>query len=390
MGNILNIINEDYELLNQDYYFIREYDSTIKNKTIESKLKTLGVDNFNYCTLKEAISRKDNTYVYFIFKQAKYTFDENTRYFSENLLSALRENDNIKLVYFIEDESVEFENLLLIDEYTKYENLNQKNVYVYNNNANMDLFLKENNSNLNVFKSSFLPVTYSNKFANFDVNYNFNRNFLFLIQNKRLKAHRFATLCFLLRSNIIEKTDWSFLENKRNGNIDLNLVNLLIDGNIYNNEINRLLDVDLKKNYHESSYNDYSTDLMKLETFEDSYINLVTESHFIESDIHITEKSYKPFYFYQIPIIIATKGHIKKMKELYGYDFFDDLVDHSYDDIENHKERITMIFKEIYRLHKIENDVVNFFKTNQNRFLKNNEITRRLKNINESNFFYNL
>jgi hypothetical protein len=395
MGDFLNIIAEDYELLNHDYYYFRIYDQIIKFNTIKSKLRTVGVKNVNFCTLDDAISSKDKTYTYFMFKQSVYRFNDSIRYFDEKLLNALRENNNIKLVYFIEDESVTLENLLLIDAYTKFENLNQKNVYVYNNNASMELFLKNNNLNFNVFKSSFLPITYSNKFNEFDIEFVKNKKFLFLIQNKRLKTHRFATMCFLMKNNLLSKIDWSFIENHMLGQFDFfnsNYLHNLLDKNIYENEIKILSNTILKKNNHESDIFDckYIVDFIVSETFQDSYVNITTESHFIESDIHITEKSFKPFYFYQIPIIIGTHGHVKKMKELYGYDFFDDIIDHSYDDVIDNQERLDMVLNEILRISNNEDAIKKFYKSNKARFEQNKMITQELKNITETNFFYNL
>jgi hypothetical protein len=395
MGDFLNIIAEDYELLDENHYYLRIYDQIIKFNTIKSKLRTLGVKNVNSCTLDEAISSKYETYVYFIFKQADYKFNDSVRYFDEKLLNALREKNNIKLIYFIEDESVSSENLLLIDAYTKFENLNQKNVYVYNNNANMGLFLKNNGLNFNVFKSSFLPITYSNKFNKINIEFNVDKKNLFLIQNRRLKSHRFATMCFLMKNNLLSKTDWSFIENHMLGQFDFfntNYLHNLLNKNIYENEIKILTNTILKKNNHEVIIDDdkFISDFMIPETFQDSYVNITTESHFIETDIHITEKSFKPFYFYQIPIIIATHGHIKKMKELYGYDFFDDLIDHSYDDVADNQKRLSMVLNEILRISNDEDNIKKFYKSNKARFEQNKMITQELKNINETNFFYNL
>ena len=395
MGDFLNILVGDYELLNHDHYYVRIYNQMLKFDTIKSKLRTVGIKNVNYYTLNEAISFKDKTYVYFMFKQADYSFHESKRYIDEKLITALRENDNIKLIYFIEDESVTSENLLLIDAYTKFENLNQKNIYVYNNNANMEHFLKKNNLNFNVFKSSFLPITYSNKFNMFDIEFKTDKKFLFLIQNKRLKPHRFATMCFLMKNNLLTKTDWSFVENHMLGQLDFfnsNYLYNLSNKNIYENEIKILSNTILKKNNYETDIFDgkYIVDFMIPETFQDSYVNITTESHFIESDIHITEKSFKPFYFYQIPIIISTHGHIKKMKELYGYDFFDDVIDHSYDDVVDNQERLDMVLNEILRISNNEDAIKKFYKSNKTRFEQNKMITQELKNINETNFFYNL
>ena len=202
-------------------------------------------------------------------------------------------------------------------------------------------------------------------------------------------------MCFLMKNNLLSKTDWSFIENNMLGQLDFfnsNYLHNLLNVNIYENEIKILSNTMLKKNNHETDIFDskYIVDFMIPETFQDSYVNIVTESHFIESDIHITEKSFKPFYFYQIPIIVGTHGHIKKMKELYGYDFFDDIIDHSYDDVVDNKERLDMVLNEILRVSNNEDTIIKFYKSNKARFEQNKMITQELKNINETNFFYNL
>jgi hypothetical protein len=78
------------------------------------------------------------------------------------------------------------------------------------------------------------------------------------------------------------------------------------------------------------------------------------------------------------------------MKELYGYDFFDDIIDHSYDDVVDNKERLDMVLNEILRVSNNEDTIIKFYKSNKTRFEQNKMITQELKNINETNFFYNL
>ena len=54
-----------------------------------------------------------------------------------------------------------------------------------------------------------------------------------------------------------------------------------------------------------------------LDSYKNSYINIVTESSykFKENDIHITEKTFKAFYYFQIPIFVAQYNHIKTLRE---------------------------------------------------------------------------
>jgi hypothetical protein len=212
-----------------------------------------------------------------------------------------------------------------------------------------------------------------------------------------MKRHRFITLCFLLKHNLIKKTDWSFIEN----NFLLNdtqpnkedLLNYLDNySNEFINEGEFLSSQKYIKNYHESTFTEqsYLTDFMVPDTFLDSYINIVTETHFTETDVHISEKSYKPFYFYQLPLLIATPGHVKKMKELFNYDFFDDLINHSYDNEPDNQKRLNMIFNEILRLYENEANVIEFYRKNKERFELNKFKTQELIKINQSNYFYNI
>ena len=108
-------------------------------------------------------------------------------------------------------------------------------------------------------------------------------------------------------------------------------------------------------------------------TFENSYVNIVTESAYINSDfiVHITEKSFRPFYHYQLPIFVASHHHIGHLKETYGFDMFDDIIDHSYDDVINHRDRLFKIVDEIKRLNGKKEEIKEFYKNNYERFEKN-------------------
>lgn len=73
-------------------------------------------------------------------------------------------------------------------------------------------------------------------------------------------------------------------------------------------------------------------------------INLVSETFYFENDnnfvseMFITEKTYKVFTSYQIPVIIGPRGIVNRLRN-YGFDMFDDIVDHSYDDLDD-KSRV--------------------------------------------------
>jgi hypothetical protein len=115
--------------------------------------------------------------------------------------------------------------------------------------------------------------------------------------------------------------------------------------------------------------------------FQNSYINIVTESHYHyrEYDVHITEKSFKPFYFFQLPLFVASWQHIKMMREEYDLYFFDDLIDHSYDDEKDDAKRFHMILNEIQRLSNMPEEISLYYKSNMDKIIHNHNFIKNNK-----------
>jgi hypothetical protein len=73
--------------------------------------------------------------------------------------------------------------------------------------------------------------------------------------------------------------------------------------------------------------------------YRDSFVEIVTESSFTSSQFMLTEKTAHAFYGCNFPIILSGSGAVAHLRSL-GLDVFDDIVDHSYDTIENPFDRI--------------------------------------------------
>jgi hypothetical protein len=88
--------------------------------------------------------------------------------------------------------------------------------------------------------------------------------------------------------------------------------------------------------------------------FHSCLFNMVVESS-SQSDpgiwrsIFLTEKTFKAFGLRQIPIWFAVPGLVAEVREL-GFDMFDDIIDHSYDCVENEHLRFTQVFDQIEKL----------------------------------------
>jgi hypothetical protein len=105
--------------------------------------------------------------------------------------------------------------------------------------------------------------------------------------------------------------------------------------------------------------------------YRNSYINIITESVYWFDGIHITEKSLKPFCLPILPIFVASPNHVKTLRDDYNLDLFDDFINHDYDKELDNTKRLKMIIEECLRLSRLENEIIDFYKNNKDRFLNN-------------------
>jgi len=85
----------------------------------------------------------------------------------------------------------------------------------------------------------------------------------------------------------------------------------------------------------------------------DSYINLVTETDTRSSTPMLSEKTFKPILARQLFILIASPGAIQFLRDI-GLDTFDDVIDHSYDNILDPKIRIKQVIDQLDQLAQVD------------------------------------
>ena len=77
------------------------------------------------------------------------------------------------------------------------------------------------------------------------------------------------------------------------------------------------------------------------------------------------------------------------VKLKYGLDFYDDIIDHSYDDEPNQRKRLDMFVNEIKRLSENKQMIIDFYKNNKERFIDNKQrIVNILKVVDEDYLFF--
>lgn len=73
--------------------------------------------------------------------------------------------------------------------------------------------------------------------------------------------------------------------------------------------------------------------------YENTFVEIISETSYTESCYNLTEKTLNSIYGCNFPILLCSKGSVEFLRSM-GLDMFDDIVDHSYDEIEEPAERL--------------------------------------------------
>jgi len=106
--------------------------------------------------------------------------------------------------------------------------------------------------------------------------------------------------------------------------------------------------------------------------------NLTNKGHLSWQLNSFTEKSMKPFVWGQVPLFNTVNDNLKYIRKL-GFDLFDDIIDHSYDLIEDPIARIDAVVVQLEKICQWSiDDCQSYKKQNMARFIKNREIAQEL------------
>lgn len=349
------------------------------------------------------------------FLSSKMIKENNWNFFLlDSTLEVIRQHKNLFLIVTMEHEPACDTEIMWTKELLRENGISSNQFYYVNNNSMSD-YLSEKYG-INIKKINF--IDYSSTYALTEVtNVEFVENKtgkFFMCRNKSGKPHRINLLFHLLINNILDDVNYSklFVYSKDDG-IPYNLSfeqDEIFEKMDLINEFNKVIKEDDYEsgkgyyNYENFGFTDfYENPQSRLhypeikESYENSYVNIISESAFESQTcypnvVHTTEKSFRPFFYYQIPLILATPNHIKKLKEKYNFDFFDDIINHSYDSELNDKKRLLMFIEEIKRINNNKESIKNFYKNNQERFESNKQklLDIALDKTEDFNLFWDL
>lgn len=343
---------------------------------------TKAKENLQQITFKESKTIDNWIYPVELFGHLRHSIDYDThknqikknffRDIHKDIIEAVNNNKGKILVNYSHEGWVGDSLFRSFYEGIKEVNLNPNQVILVLNDITLLDKLKvflERNKNININEFPIIInycyyVTQSAGFVNcetkiFYEDYIINKKYKFLSLNRRLNIQRFLLLINLY-NDIQNNSSISFdknliiedLEKILNKNDFPNFLNEN-EKSLFNNAKekfdllpqNRFIDTE-KLN----STNGY--DHTAWSPFKDSWISLVTETSFFHQNDFLSEKTWKPIWYFQPFIVTGRPYTLKYMKEL-GYKTFDWLFDESYDLILNNGERIDFIIKEIKRVNAI-------------------------------------
>jgi len=210
---------------------------------------------------------------------------------------------------------------------------------------------------------------------------------LFMCLNNEARPHRVMIVDELKKEKLIDKGHVSLVKYKGE---KVRLHNKKTNENL-------ILDTDIDKlllPWEENSELDNHRFALQTKVAEESYIDVVTESSTGPWPFR-TEKCLKPFYNLQFPIIFGHQGIVSYLREV-GFDMFDDIINHEYDDISNHVDyiesdmdddsqqqcayndsiRVPILIKELKRLSEV--DIQKIYKDCKDRLIRNQELVWKL------------
>jgi hypothetical protein len=355
---------------------------------VESVRKNYKINSLHYYFLTDTHEMPEKTF-YVIIRHSMPLYDyvtlNNALPVHPDIIDYIRVYKNLKIIFLNDTEPDSEKVLTVLHEYMVHNKLSENQFVIINNNYKLsDLNIYD----FQVYTSNRLDIWILEYMRHFEPKFLINKPSFFTCHNRVVKPHRYFLLANLKKMDILSDTDWSLLRAKSDieiykkiggGNLpssfyeDLYTENDLIE---LKEEMIYLDSLESKKSVYEDGFEfdqpcgDYMT-TFEINAYKNAYVNLTTESRFEYYGIHISEKSLIPFYFYQIPLILASPGHISAMIKRYDLDFFTDLIDISYDSQRNHKMRFEMYLAEVKRLHEMKDEVIDFYAKNMNRLMKN-------------------
>ena len=188
-----------------------------------------------------------------------------------------------------------------------------------------------------ILNTCFFPYFYlhtytvlKNDIGNIDINNSITPDKNFLCLNRRMYHHKYKIIEELFNRGILHNTRFTWVDNKTTQNfLNKKLITYL------NIDVNNFKSIQLEDDImygSELSIHDEYLYTINPNWYYKSKINIITETNFDESEIHITEKTWKAMYLGVPFVISASTGHLKTLRDM-GFKTFNSVINEEYDNM---------------------------------------------------------
>ena len=225
--------------------------------------------------------------------------------------------------------------------------------FLQNTANSLKLFLTQKNA-----KNMNNHFDWDSEIVGYDVFNRFKSKHFMSLNRQISRPHRYAFGLFMEKYNLWDKGYFSFLHMQDNvnqcyetlSNDEFNSYGEI--HNTFKTKIPMHLDTIHLKN--KDNLNGFKvSEIYYKPAYEDSIINIVTETTFSNNKVFMSEKTFHPVINLQPFIIFSSNGHLEELKK-FGFKTFDGFIDESYDKEENSQKRFKMVCDEILRLSQMD------------------------------------
>lgn len=110
--------------------------------------------------------------------------------------------------------------------------------------------------------------------------------------------------------------------------------------------------------------------------YQNTFVEIVTETSYAEKCFNLTEKTLNSIYGCNFPIILSSQGCVAFLRNM-GMDMFDDIIDHSYDSIEDPTDRLYRAVTDNLKLLTDNRRTIELWIANRSRFINNVDFAKK-------------
>jgi len=231
----------------------------------------------------------------------------------------------------------------------------------------------------NLYLTSWIPTTFSERFKRCEKGELSNRWVSF---NSSTKLHRVMAMSYLLSKDYGDNGDFTFdfrhkiykqpyqYKNFKPPSPELKTSFAKGHKKFKNKEFNRIKisQFDASNLAPAANYNDVLSSV-----YSNYGVEIITGTSFFEQTPLLSEKEMQSVWGMVFPIFLNGVGIVRELKSFFGLDLFDGVIDHSYDEIENHFERMAAAIDRNKHLLDGSTDIHKLWTTHKHRFESNCE-----------------